>query len=232
MIKCENLKKMYGNKIVVSDLSFDVKAGEVFGFLGSNGAGKTTTIKMLLGLINKDDGNIEIDKKARIGYSPETPYFHSFLTGYEVMEFFAKLQRIDKKTIYREVEVILRRAGLSDAMDIKIKNYSKGMIQRLALAQALIGNPDLLILDEPTAGLDAVGRVRMLELIGELKKDGKTIILNSHILNDVERIADRGIIINKGRIIRAWDVKGSKEEGLERMFLNAIGGEKDDDYNA
>lgn len=232
MIKCENLKKVYGNKTVVSNLSFNVNPGEVFGFLGSNGAGKTTTIKMILGLINKDEGNIEIDKNAKIGYSPETPYFHPFLSGYEVMEFFAKLQRIDKKNIYKEVTTILGRVGLTDAKDIKIKNYSKGMIQRLALAQALLGNPDLLILDEPTAGLDVVGRIKMLELIGKLKSDGKTIILNSHILNDVERIADRGIIINKGSIVKMWDVvNGGKSESLERMFLNAMGGESYDDYN-
>lgn len=233
MIKCCNLKKTYGNKTVVSDLSFNVNKGEVFGLLGNNGAGKTTTIKMLLGLIKKNGGTIEINPDIKIGYSPETPYFHPFLTAYETMDFFARLQKIDRKIMHREISQILKRVGLTDTEENKVKNYSKGMIQRLALAQALIGNPDLLILDEPTAGLDAVGRIKMLELIKELKLDGKTIILNSHILNDVERIADRGIIIKNGCLMKEWDyVKDHKAESLEEIFLDAIGREYYDNYNA
>lgn len=233
MLTCSNLYKSYGKKNVVSDLSFCINKGEVFALLGSNGAGKTTTIKMILGLTIHDKGEIQINKAIRIGYSPETPYFHPFLSGLEVMEFFARLQGINKEKIYEHVIDILNKVGLLNAKDEKVKNYSKGMVQRLAIAQSLIGSPELLILDEPTSGLDAVGRLKILELIKELKKLDKTIILNSHILSDVERVADRGIILDRGRMVKSWDISECVNgESLEKIFIDVIGRDINAYYNA
>lgn len=222
MLKCSHLKKIYQKKCVVDDLSFSVKQGEVFALLGSNGAGKTTTIKMLLGLVPKDGGTVTRAKEVQVGYSPETPYFHPFLTGYEVLSFYGGLQGIPKEELRREIPELIKRAGLEDS-STKVKYYSKGMLQRLALAQALLGNPNLLILDEPTAGLDAMGRLEMMHTIQALKKEGKTILINSHILNDIERVCDRGIIIKKGCLVYEWE-NGESDKSLEEIFVEQIGG--------
>lgn len=222
MLSCSNLSKIYQKQYVVNDLSFSVREGEAFALLGSNGAGKTTTIKMILGLIPKDGGSVERRQDIQIGYSPETPYFHPFLTGQEVLEFYGGLQKIPKQELKKQIPMLLKRSGLEGGRT-KVKNYSKGMQQRLALAQALLGDPDLLILDEPSAGLDALGRVEMMHTIQELKKDGKTIIINSHILNDIERVCDRGIIIKKGNLLYEWE-KGKSSRSLEEIFVEKIGG--------
>lgn len=225
MLECTNLTKSYKNKCVVNNLSFCVKKGEIFAFLGSNGAGKTTTIKMILGLVGIDSGEVKIADDIRIGYSPETPYFPPFLTGYEVMDYYAKIQKISKTERITEIEKLMHTVGLENNKT-RVKNYSKGMLQRLALAQALLGNPDLLILDEPTAGLDALGRLEMMQLIGKLRNTGKTIIINSHILNDIERICDSGIIIKNGVKQGTWNKEDNNEKSLEEIFLDLIGGIK------
>lgn len=222
MLKCEHLKKKYRKKSVVDNLSFSVKQGEVFALLGSNGAGKTTTIKMLLNLIPKDGGSISRKEGVHVGYSPETPYFHPFLTGREVLDFYGGLQGIGKEELKRQIPELLQRAGLEDS-GTKVKHYSKGMLQRLALAQALLGDPELLILDEPTAGLDAMGRLEMMHTIQGLKKEGKTILINSHILNDIERVCDRGIIMKNGHLIYEWE-KSESKKSLEEIFVEKIGG--------
>lgn len=224
MLSCREITKKYKNVTVVDNLSFQVEEGEVFALLGSNGAGKTTTIKMILGLIQKDSGEIEKKEGLTIGYSPETPYFPPFLTGREALTYYAKIQKIDKTSISNLVGELLEVVGLEDSKT-KIKVYSKGMLQRLALAQALLGNPQLLILDEPTAGLDALGRVEMMQLIEKLKKQGKTIILNSHILNDIERVCDRGIIMKKGKILKTWTRQEEHQgKSLEEIFVETVGG--------
>ena len=197
--------------------------GEIFAFLGSNGAGKTTTIKMILGLVGIDSGEVKIAENIRIGYSPETPYFPPFLTGYEVLEYYAGIQKIAKAERKAEIPKLLETVGLENDKT-RVKNYSKGMLQRLALAQALLGNPDLLILDEPTAGLDALGRLEIMQLIEKLKNSGKTIIINSHILNDIERICDRGIIIKKGVQMGVWNKSDNNTKTLEEIFLDLVGG--------
>lgn len=224
MLECVNITKRFKEKTVIENLSFNVKKGEVFALLGSNGAGKTTTIKIILGLIRLDSGSIEIGPNIKVGYSPETPYFHPFLTGVETMEYYAKLQRIDKSQRRKEIKEILNIVGLENGERTTVENYSKGMIQKLALAQALLGNPDLLILDEPTAGLDALSRINMIETINDLKSQGKTIILNSHILNDVEKVADRGIVLKDGEIIKYLDKNDFTEDRLEKTFVDALGG--------
>lgn len=230
MIECTELIKQYNNVYAVRGLSFKVAKGEVFGLLGSNGAGKTTTIKMILGLTKPTFGEIKIESNMKIGYSPETPYFHPFLTGSEVLKLYSSLQGISKEEAAKQTVAILKRVGLKKASDMKVKYYSKGMLQRLAVGQALLGNPDLLILDEPTSGLDAFGRIQMRELIAELKEEGKTIILNSHILKDVEKLADRAIIIKDGLKLREINLVEDKDKiDLEEIFIEAIGGEEDDD---
>lgn len=223
MLECKNLMKSYQGKCVVNNLSFKVEPGEVFAFLGSNGAGKTTTIKMILGLVKRDSGEVIIDESVKIGYSPETPYFPPFLTGYEVLEYYASLQKIPKVQRKEEILNLLEVVGLENNKT-KIKHYSKGMLQRLALAQALLGNPDLLILDEPTAGLDAMGRVEIMQLIHQLQKSGKSILINSHILNDIERVCDRGIIIKKGVQLGTWNKAEHTGKNLEETFLELVGG--------
>ena len=223
MLECTNLTKSYKKKCVVDNLSFNVNKGEIFAFLGSNGAGKTTTIKMILGLVGIDSGEVKIAENIRIGYSPETPYFPPFLTGYEVLEYYAGIQKIAKAERKAEIPKLLETVGLENDKT-RVKNYSKGMLQRLALAQALLGNPDLLILDEPTAGLDALGRLEIMQLIEKLKNSGKTIIINSHILNDIERICDRGIIIKKGVQMGVWNKSDNNMKTLEEIFLDLVGG--------
>lgn len=220
MIIVEHLSKSYHRKTVVQDLSFAVPEGNVFALLGSNGAGKSTTIKMILGLVKKEAGTVTVPTHTTIGYSPETPYFPPFLTAKEVLVYYAKLQKLPHKTIHEEAQKLLACVGLENS-HTKIRHYSKGMLQRLALAQALLGNPQILILDEPCAGLDAMGRVEMLELIRRLKEDGKTILMNSHILSDMERVCDEGIILKDGEIMRTFTKEELKEPGtLEKLFLD------------
>lgn len=226
MLECKELRKSYKKRQVVDDLSFEVKKGEAFALLGSNGAGKTTTIKMILGLVQKESGEINIDEGIHIGYSPETPYFPPFLTGKETLVYYAKIQKIPKSQVDAQVSELMEEVGLEDNKT-KVKYYSKGMLQRLALAQSLLGNPELLILDEPTAGLDALGRLEIMELIGTLKKQGKTVIINSHILNDIERVCDRGIIIKKGKLMGVWDKeKDYQGKELEEIFVEMVGGKE------
>ena len=173
MLIVKNLVKNFKNKKAVNDLSFTVNKGEVFALLGNNGAGKTTTIKMILGLLKIDGGTIEVQDGVRIGYSPDTPYFPPFLTGRETLEYYAGISKMDKATRDERITLMLKTVGLEDSKT-KVSKYSKGMTQRLALAQALLEDPELLILDEPTAGLDALGRIEIIELIKRLKEMGKT----------------------------------------------------------
>lgn len=224
MLECRQLVKSYNSHCVVDHLDFEVSKGETFALLGSNGAGKTTTIKMILGLIQPESGSIQLEDGVTVGYSPETPYFPPFLTGKEVLMYYAGIQKISKEKRQSEVLNLLELVGLSNDK-VKVKHYSKGMLQRLALAQAMIGNPSLLILDEPTAGLDALGRIEMMNLLNRLKEQGKTILMNSHILNDIERVCDRGIIMKHGKLVREWSNEELKQgEALESLFLMAVGG--------
>ncbi len=235
MIQCTNITKEYkmGSrcfglkkqtvKTAVHDLSFHVKRGTTFALLGNNGAGKTTTIKMILGLTKATEGIITIADGASIGYSPETPYFPAFLTGREVLEYYGKIQKIPGEKLQEQIPELLNLVKLEDDV-VRVKMYSKGMLQRLALAQALLGDPEILILDEPTAGLDAFGRAEMIALIGRLKKQGKTILLNSHILDDVEKVCDEGIILRSGELIGSWKGTTIESESLEEKFIRLMGG--------
>lgn len=226
MLECTDLTKTYKKECVVNNLSFEVRKGEIFALLGSNGAGKTTTIKMILGLIGIDGGAVNLDPDISIGYSPETPYFPPFLTGYEVLDYYAGIQKISLSQRKEEIPRLFETVGLENDRT-RVKSYSKGMLQRLAFAQALIGNPDLLILDEPTAGLDALGRLEIMELIKKMRQTGKTIIINSHILNDIERICDRGIIIKKGVLMGVWNKADNNSQSLEEIFFEFMGGKSE-----
>lgn len=229
MVTVSGLTKTYGRHKVVEDLSFSVSEGEAFALLGSNGAGKSTTIKMLLGLVRRDGGSISLKKDVRVGYSPETPYFPPYLTGLEVLEYYNAISGTEsaaarsKKAIRREAALqLMKQVGLEDSAT-RVRFYSKGMLQRLALAQALLNDPELLVLDEPCAGLDALGRIEMLEIIKTLKNQGKTVILNSHILSDIEKVCDRGIIMGRGKKLKDWSQRDLKDGiTLESIFVNTV----------
>ena len=181
-------------------------------------------IQMILGLMNPDSGTIEKADQLKIGYSPDTPYFPPFLTGRETLEYYAAVSGMKKAERRSQASELLRAVGLEDSKT-KVSKYSKGMTQRLAIAQSLLGNPDLLIFDEPTSGLDAMGRIEMIRLIEKLKKEGRTIILNSHILSDIEQVCDRGIIMKNGEMLTEWE-KNADHGGknLQEIFIEKIGG--------
>jgi ABC-2 type transport system ATP-binding protein len=195
-------------KRVLHGISFEVRRGEVFGFIGPNGAGKTTTLKVLMGLIRASAGRVELlgrdagDSEARreVGFAPESPYFYEFLTGREILEFYARLCDFPEARIGARVEEVLAIVGLSHAADARLRTYSKGMLQRIGVAQALVHDPSVLFLDEPMSGLDPVGRKEIRDLIMRLNAEGKTVFMNTHILSDVEMICDRVAIIVSGRI--------------------------------
>jgi ABC-2 type transport system ATP-binding protein len=192
----------------VDGLTLSVDDGEIFGFVGPNGAGKTTTIKMLMGLIFPTGGRAWIfdepipsrGARARIGYLPEHPAWHEFLSGAEALDFFARLADVPAADRRRRCDELLGLVGLSDAADRQIRKYSKGMQQRLGIAQALVGDPAFVILDEPMSGLDPVGRKEVRDLILELKRRGKTVFFSTHILPDVESLCDRVGVIMGGKL--------------------------------
>ena len=193
----------------VSNISFSVSAGEAFGFLGHNGAGKTTTIKCIAGLIHKTGGQILFNghdlsgtDRAELGYLPELPYFYDHLTVEETLTFFASLHGISGGKRSTAVCETLERVGLADRKKSSVRSLSKGLQQRLGLAQAIINRPSLLLLDEPFSGLDPIGRLEFRKIILEMKRQGTTLFLSSHILSDVENICDRVSIMAKG-VIRA-----------------------------
>jgi ABC-2 type transport system ATP-binding protein len=206
------LRKEYGPKVAVRELTLSVPRGEVFGFLGPNGAGKTTSMKMLLGLVHPTSGGGQVlgrplgepRGRARVGYLPEHFAFHDWLEGRELLRFHARLLGLQPGDRTVQVEERLRRVGLGD----------KGMRQRLGLAQALLGEPELIFLDEPTSGLDPLGRRLVRDVIGELRERGTTVFLNSHLLSEVEVTCDRVALVKDGRVVRDMRL-GVEEHELE-----------------
>jgi ABC-2 type transport system ATP-binding protein len=204
----------YGDKIhrvveAVKGVSFEVRRGEIFGFLGPNGAGKTTTLKTLLGLIFPTRGEARLFghpstsplARERVGYLPENPYLYQYLTAMELMDLFGRLAGVPSSTRATQSAELLRRVGLGSVMDRPVRRFSKGMLQRAGLAQALLGDPELLILDEPMTGLDPIGRKEVRDLILEERQRGRTVMFSSHILSDVELLCDRVAIVNRGELV-------------------------------
>jgi ABC-2 type transport system ATP-binding protein len=228
----------------LNDVSLTVYEGETFGLLGQNGAGKTTLLKTLLGIVRPTSGRATVlgeplgDRavKQRIGYLPENPYFYDYLTGWEVLNFTGDLFGIARSQQRKRIPELLDLVGLaqSAAKKKQLRQYSKGMLQRIGLAQALINDPDLVFLDEPMSGLDPLGRYQMREIILSLKSQGKTIFFNSHVLSDVEKICDRVALLAKGELIAIGSmqellgtaekyrvtVKGGKPEMLHQWIPN------------
>ncbi len=216
MLQLQNVRKSYSTGLfpkkvlAIRDLSLSIQKGEVFAFLGPNGAGKTTTIKLILSLIFPDSGKIFIDgiphrqKEARkkVGYLPDQPYFYDYLTAWEYLTFSAQLYHLPKAEYSERIPQILQKVGLEGKEKLQLRKFSRGMLQRLGLAQALIHDPELLILDEPMGGLDPIGRKEFRDIILELKEQGKTIFFSSHILSDAEVISDRIGILNRGTLVR------------------------------
>lgn len=223
-----------GVKVAVKDLSLAVTAGQVFGFLGPNGAGKTTTMNVLLGFISATSGDAflfgtnvrEPIARQRIGYLPELTYYYKFLNVEELLRLYARIFDIAKAETDRRIDAVLKLVELDHARKRLIKTYSKGMKQRVGLAQALINNPELLILDEPTSGLDPVGRMKVREIIQRLKNEGKTVFFSSHELGEVETVCDRVAILHEGELKEEGGVKELVEKyqcNLEQAFLRVIG---------
>lgn len=231
MIKISHVSKKYGKDIIVDDLSLMIKEGSVFGFLGPNGAGKTTTLKIILGLIKDYDGLITIEDdeaiapkiKQKIGFMPEDPYFYDHLTGLEFLKFCGQLFDYSRNKINGYYLNILDQVGLYDSRNLMIRNYSKGMKQRLGLAQSLVNDPDYIFLDEPLDGLDPIGRADVKNIIKDLRKRKKTIFLSSHILSDIEELCDEIGIIDNGKLLYSGSVKKfCRDKKLEDRFVEII----------
>ncbi len=214
LTKKYNLGWRKGRLLALEGLSLRVPEGEVYGLLGPNGSGKSTTIKLLLGLIARTAGEAHVfdvscdrvEARLHVGYLPENPYFYRYLTGAETLEFYAKLCRMKGAGVRQRVDELVDLVGLAHARDRRLSSYSKGMLQRIGLAQALIHDPKLLLLDEPTAGVDPIGSRDIRDLILRLKKMGKTVLLSSHLLTQVQDVCDRIGVLNLGRLILEGDV--------------------------
>lgn len=223
----------------MDNLTLQIQSGEVFGFLGPNGAGKSTVIKILMHFIRPSAGTALIkdipveDPLARrsIGYLPENPYFYDHLTAEEILMFGGRAARMEKDLIRERIDQLLLRLKLYHVKRQRLRTYSKGMMQRIGLALALIHDPEVCILDEPMSGLDPLGRRLVADLILDMRREGKTVFFSSHILSDVEKLCDRVGILNRGRLLYCGTVEDllAETEGLERAFIKMI--EKDERAN-
>ena len=217
----------------VDDLTLEIHPHEVFGLLGPNGSGKSTTIKLILGLLRPTSGRLlvfgkrptDVATKRRIGYLPEESYLYPFLNARETLDYYARLFELDHRTRAKRIDELLDMVGLTHAQFRPVREYSKGMQRRIGLAQALINDPDLLILDEPTTGLDPIGTRQVKDLIIELGRRGKTVVLSSHLLSDVEDVVDRMVILYGGRIRG----EGTCDELLEKQTRTTIETDQLDD---
>lgn len=220
MIRIEQLRKAYKNHLVLNGLNMHIKQGEVYGFIGENGAGKTTTMNIICNIIPKDSGALIINegKPARIGYLPESPTLYGYMNSYEYLEYIAACCRYAGNIKARNAE-LLELVGLTAAAGRKIKGYSRGMNQRLGLAASIYADPDVAIFDEPTSALDPQGRAEVISIIMNLKKSGKTVVLSTHILSDVERVADTIGILHGGVLVEQDSIGGLFSRYEEKSVL-------------
>ena len=247
VIKLEGVSKVFKDfwgkpKVVaVKDLSFSVKEGEIFGLLGPNGSGKSTTLKLILGLLYPTRGRISIlerlpgDNLAKrfIGYLPEEDYLYSYLNAREILNFYGKIFNLPPRVRKERINTLVQLLGIKGYEVRPAGEYSKGMARRIGLAQALINDPKLLILDEPTNGMDPIGSKEVKDLLLDLKKKGKTILISSHLLADIESICDRIVILYQGELIAAGEVSSlllpykGESHSLERFFLDVVSRERE-----
>src|SRR4051812_12633867 len=214
-IEILGLEKIYSagfwrkrSRRALQPLNLVVQEGEIFGFLGPNGAGKTTTLKILMGLVFPTAGTarilgMELDDpamKTQIGFLPEQPYFYDHLTARELLHYYGQLSGVDQKQLSRKVEAVLEQVKLSNSGNVQLRKFSKGMLQRVGIAQAILHDPKLVFLDEPMSGLDPIGRREVRDLIQALKDEGKTVFFSTHILSDAEALCDRVAVVNGGQI--------------------------------
>jgi ABC-2 type transport system ATP-binding protein len=240
-IRTEGLTKKYalgwrkGRLLALDHLNLRVREGEVYGLLGPNGSGKSTTLKLILDLVSPTDGRAwifdvpceKVVSRLHVGFLPENPYFYRYLTGAETLEFFGRLCGMSGTSLKKRIDELLELVGLPHARDRRLAGYSKGMLQRIGLAQALIHDPKLLLLDEPTAGVDPIGSKDIRDLIHRLKEMGKTVLLSSHLLAQVQDVCDRIGILNLGRMILEGEVSQlgvvkQTQTTLESLFLDAL----------
>ncbi len=227
IVTIDHLSKIFkvgfwGRRVTaVDELSLDVQRGEVYGFLGPNGAGKTTTIKMLMGLIYPSSGTARLfgrpvgdqTAKVKVGFLPESPYFYDYLTSREFLRFYGHLFGLLGATLEKRIDELLELVSMTHARDLQLRKFSKGMLQRVGIAQALINDPELVILDEPMSGLDPIGRKEVRDLIVRLKESGKTVMFSSHILHDAELLCDRVAMIMKGKLVACGQVSELIDHG-------------------
>ena len=229
-IATDALRKVFGDRAAVKGLTLQVEQGEVFGFLGPNGAGKTTSIKMLLGLVRPTSGSATLlgarlgDRatRARIGFLPEHFRFQEWLTAREFLQLHGELYGMETRDLDMQANELIERVGLSDFRDKPLRTYSKGMLQRIGLAQALLNQPALVFLDEPTSGLDPVGRRLVRDIIHELREQGTSVFLNSHLLSEIEVTCDRVAFIRFGEVVRVLEM-ASLDQNLSRVKVRATG---------
>lgn len=239
LIETRNLVKKYGDKLAVNDVSFDVHRGEIFGFLGPNGAGKTTTIKVIVGLLQPTSGTVKVggydvqaqplQAKAASGYVPDTPNLYAKLSGRELLRFVGDLYNLDRGQVARRADELLRILDLTAAADDTIDSYSHGMQQKASLAAALMHDPQVLVLDEPTVGLDPRSARLIKDILRQMAERGAAVFLSTHILEIAERMCDRIGIINRGKLIAIGTLNelrtlGKGETSLEDIFLELTGG--------
>jgi ABC-2 type transport system ATP-binding protein len=231
VVQTEQLSKIFrvgfwGKRVTAVDgLNLEVRRGEVFGFLGPNGAGKTTTLKMLMGLIYPTSGRARLfgqdlgdpQTKARLGFLPESPYFYDYLTSREFLGFYGHLFGLWGTVLDKRIDELLELVGMTHARDLQLRKFSKGMLQRVGVAQALINDPELVVLDEPMSGLDPIGRKEVRDLILRLKDSGKTVLFSSHILHDAEVLCDRVAMILKGRLVACGRVTDLLDQGASHQ---------------
>lgn len=240
VLELKGLSKTYtGKKFAkipaLNKLSLEVSEGEVFGFIGPNGAGKSTTIKLIMGLIKPDAGEINIlgcpvgnpDARLKVGYLPENPAFYDFMTAREYLSFVGQLFNMAPEVIHNQIQHVLETVTLNDAADRPIRGYSKGMVQRLGLAQVLLHDPDLYILDEPMSGLDPLGRALVKDIIKDLRRWGKTVFFSTHITADVEMVCDRVGLVLAGKLQAVDKVSTILERGETgyRIYSTTVHGE-------